>query len=261
DPVIDNALAAGNSIPEPLAARAETRAALGDQRKPLPENIRTLFPASFTFHEEMGWIPEGWEVSEIKEIGEVVCGKTPSTKVAENYGSEVPLITITDMHGNIFVLSPQKWLSRTGADSQANKTLPVGSICVSCIATPGLVCITHEESQTNQQINSVIPNDGGQSEFWYWTFCGLGDQIRSGGSGGSVLSNLSKGRFEKLRVLVPKEELRTSYAETTRSMFDRLLSKLREMDSLANLRDTLLPKLLSGELRIPDAEKLVADSV
>ena len=63
DPVIDNALAAGNSIPEPLQAKAEVRAALGDQRKPLPEAIQKQFPSRFVFSEEMGWIPEGWEVN------------------------------------------------------------------------------------------------------------------------------------------------------------------------------------------------------
>jgi type I restriction enzyme S subunit len=59
DPVIDNALAAGNPIPEPLRKRAEVRAALGDKRKPLPEAIQKRFPSRFVFSEAMGWIPEG----------------------------------------------------------------------------------------------------------------------------------------------------------------------------------------------------------
>ncbi len=67
DPVIDNALAAGHCIPEPLAARAETRRALGPERKPLPENLRSLFPATFAFDEEMGWIPEGWTATSVKD--------------------------------------------------------------------------------------------------------------------------------------------------------------------------------------------------
>lgn len=59
DPVIDNALAAGNPIPDELKARAEARAALGAQRKPLPDHIRQQFPDRFVLTEEMGWVPEG----------------------------------------------------------------------------------------------------------------------------------------------------------------------------------------------------------
>ena len=68
DPVIDNALAAGNEIPEPLQERAAARQALGDQRKPLPPEIQSLFPSRFVFTDEMGWIPEGWEVVELSAV-------------------------------------------------------------------------------------------------------------------------------------------------------------------------------------------------
>ena len=65
DPVIDNALAAGNPIPEPLQTKAQTRKELGDQKKSLPPDIQKLFPDSFQFDEELGWIPDGWEESEV----------------------------------------------------------------------------------------------------------------------------------------------------------------------------------------------------
>ena len=71
DPVIDNALAAGNSIPETLHARAETRKALGDKRKPLPEAIQKQFPYRFVFSEEMGWIPDGWSLGKLSDIAEL----------------------------------------------------------------------------------------------------------------------------------------------------------------------------------------------
>ncbi|NTU74478.1 hypothetical protein HGB07_10235, partial [Candidatus Roizmanbacteria bacterium] len=62
DPVIDNALAAGNTIPEELQLRAAMRESLGDSRKPLPEDVRVLFPDEFTFTDGMGWIPKGWDI-------------------------------------------------------------------------------------------------------------------------------------------------------------------------------------------------------
>ena len=92
DPVIDNALAAGNEIPEPLQARAEKRQALGDQRKPLPPEIQALFPERFVFNDEMGWIPEGWEQTAISDVAQVIKGK--SYKSAELAASQTALVTL-----------------------------------------------------------------------------------------------------------------------------------------------------------------------
>ena len=135
-------------------------------RYSLSPEILDLFPDSFQ-DSELGEIPAGWAVCTVDEIGEVVCGKTPSTKVDEYYGQDIPFVTIPDMHNNLFVIESNKMLSKEGAESQSKKTLPVGSICVSCIATPGLVILTHRECQTNQQINSVIPHDKESEYYWY----------------------------------------------------------------------------------------------
>lgn len=74
DPVIDNALAAGNEIPEEFKERADIREALGDARKPLPEEIQKLFPSEFEHTEEMGWIPKGWTTQPLYEIANFING-------------------------------------------------------------------------------------------------------------------------------------------------------------------------------------------
>ncbi len=199
-----------------------------------------------------------WRVS---DVGNVVCGKTPSTKVTEYYGDDVPFVTIPDMHGNVFATATQRKLSHAGAASQANKTLPPGTICVSCIATPGLIVVTTEESQTNQQINSVVLREPNQTYYWFWVFRNLGDEVRAGGSGGSVLTNLSTGRFSELRVLASTTELRRSYHSPVAALFERIRVNLRETDALAALRDTLLPKFLSGEIRIKDVETIMEEAL
>ena len=225
----------------------------------LPKHIADLFPGCFE-DSELGNIPEGWEVWRVSRVGNVVCGKTPSTAVSEYYGHDVPFITIPDMHGRIFATTTQKKLSRAGTVSQQNKMLPVGAICVSCIATPGLVVITSEESQTNQQINTVIPNESAATYFWFWIFRDLGNDIKAGGSGGSVLSNLSTGRFAELRVLGPTARLRHYYHPLVAPLFDRVLANEREIHTLTALRDTLLPKLISGEVRVMGQERVLDTS-
>ncbi len=222
-----------------------------DGRKPvgMDEETAKLFSDSFE-ESEMGLIPKGWKVKTVGEIGEIICGKTPPTGVPDYYGDDVPFITIPDMHGNVFGASTARRLSHAGANSQANKTLPPGSICVSCIATPGLVVITSEKSQTNQQINSVIPHEENETYFWYWVMTGLGAEIASSGSGGSVLTNLSKGRFEMLNVIKPTHNLIAAYHSEVSPLFQNILANTHQSRTIATLRDTLLPKLLNGELRL-----------
>jgi len=224
-----------------------------DGRKPtgLDEATTALFPATFQ-NSPLGPIPQGWEVATVGAIGDVVCGKTPPTAVSDYYGEDVPFITIPDMHGNVFAASTARKLSQAGANSQANKTLPPGSLCVSCIATPGLVVITSEDSQTNQQINSVVPHQTQETYFWYWVLTGLGAEIASSGSGGSVLANLSKGRFETLQVINPPHTLIHAYHTTVRPLFENILANTHQSRTLATLRDALLPKLLSGELGVAE---------
>jgi type I restriction enzyme S subunit len=229
---------------DPVRAKLDGRPPTG-----LDPETAALFPATFQ-DSPLGHIPQGWEVKTVGEIGNVVCGKTPSTAVSDYYGNDIPFITIPDMHGSVFAASTGRRLTHAGADSQANKTLPPGSICVSCIATPGLVVITSENSQTNQQINSVVPHQCDESYFWYWVMTGLGAEIASSGSGGSVLANLSKGRFETLQVINPPHALIRAYHSSVSPLFENILANTRQSRTLATLRDTLLPKLLSGELSV-----------
>ena len=236
------------------------RAKLDGRQPPgMDANTAALFPDRLE-HTELGLAPKGWGFARVSDIGKVICGKTPSTKVAEYYGHGMPFITIPDMHGRIFATTTRKSISKDGAFSQQKKTLPPGAICVSCIATPGLTVITSTESQTNQQINSVVPKHVDSTYFWFWTLRDLGDEIRAGGSGGSVLMNLSTGRFSDLRVLVPPHGLRSAYQKHVAHMFERILKNEEETETLTALRDALLPKLLSGEIRVADAKRIVASA-
>lgn len=231
----------------PVRAKMEARDAY------LPADLWQHFPDRLDDEGK----PEGWIQQRVGDIGRIVCGKTPPTKNLEYYGDDVPFITIPEMHGNIFATNVKKRLSHKGAESQEKKTLPPGSICVSCIATLGLVVITTEPSQTNQQINSVIPAQGGETYFWYWALKNLGEEIKAGGSGGSVLGNLSTARFSELRVDASSGPLRLAYDKRAKHLFSQILQNERQSQSLAQLRDTLLPKLISGKLRVKDAELFI----
>ena len=119
--------------------------------------------------------------------------------------------------------------------------------------------MTSAPAQTNQQINSVVPTETQQSYFWFWILRRLGDQIRQYGSGGSVVTNLSTSRFGELSVLFPAQNLRSLYHRVSEPLFSQILRLQCESRTLAALRDALLPKLISGEQRVKDAERFLEE--
>ena len=238
---------------DPVRAKAE-----GRQPEGMDATTAALFPDSFE-ESELGLVPKGWHIGTVSDLGEVICGKTPPTSQPKNYGDDVPFITIPDMHGRLVVTSTGRSLSRAGADSQKKKYLPAGSVCVSCIATPGLVVRVSSEAQTNQQINSVVPLEKWGKSFPLFLLRRIGDAVRVSGSGGSVFHNLSKSGFESLKVLLVHQELAQRFDEAVEPLVAKIMENQLQAQTLTQLRDTLLPRLISGQLRLPEAETVLND--
>ena len=250
-------------------AIAATLSALDDMielnnqiNKTLEEMAQAIFKSWFVDFEpfrdgefeesELGLIPKGWRVVELNDISkDIICGKTPSTKDNDNYGNKMPFITIPDMHGNVFITKTERCLSQKGINIQKNKTLPKFSVCVSCIATPGLVAITSEESQTNQQINSVICKDNISCFYVYLFLNTIKDTIITLGSGGSTTLNLNKRQFSKIKIIKCDDRTMRAFHNLVKPLFFNILDNQIENQNLSEIRDTLLPKLMSGEIRVP----------
>lgn len=215
-----------------------------------------LFPDAMQ-ESELGGVPKGWSFRQIAEFGEVVCGKTPAKSNPDYFGSGMPFIKIPDMHNNVYVTQPSEKLTAQGVASQPKKTIPPGSICVSCIATVGKVVLTHEPSQTNQQINSIIPRRSEYSVYLYFQMLYKHRDFHDLASGGSATLNMNTSTFSKVETLLPDDGVVTGFSELVEPIFSQILANQIQTDNLVILRDTLLPKLLSGELRIPDGEAVL----
>lgn len=222
----------------------------------LEQQAQAIFKSWFIDFEPFNKsMPSDWTIGTIDDLAkEVVCGKTPSTKKAEYYGSDIPFITIPDMHGKTYTVTTERYLSKLGASSQEKKTLPKNSICVSCIGTAGLVTLVAEESQTNQQINSIIPKNGFSSYYIYLLMQTLSDTINKLGQSGSTIVNLNKSQFGKIQVIIPALSAMIKFDEIVSPMFEKILQNQIVNIKLTSLRDTLLPKLMSGELDVSDIE-------
>lgn len=201
----------------------------------------------------LGEIPLGWEVKAIQDFGKVITGKTPSKANAAYFGEDVQFLKTPDMHGNMFILNTNERLSSSGAASQANKTLPAGSICVSCIGTIGVVAITTAECQTNQQINAVVLTNPASREFLFLRLQDAKQTLENLGSNGATMGNVNKGKFEAMEIVCPPADLFTRYHQIAQPMFMQILALARQVDNLRRTRDLLLPRLLSGQIEVEAA--------
>ena len=222
----------------------------------LEQQAKALFKSWFVDLEPFnGTMPSNWNYGTIEDLAsEIVCGKTPSTKKKEYYGEDIPFITIPDMHNSVYTVKTERYLSLLGADSQSKKMLPKNSICVSCIGTAGLVTMVATPSQTNQQINSIIPKENVSPYFVYLLMKTKSDEINKYGQSGSTIVNLNKTQFAKLECILPSIESLIEFNDLLEPIFNKILVNMKENIALVDLRDTLLPKLMSGELDVFNIE-------
>lgn len=211
--------------------------------------VRFRFPGYENVKLEDGF-PKGWTIKRLADYGRVETGKTPSTEIVENYGGEMMFVKTPDMHGNMFIIQTEDKLSERGHNTQPKKLLPANSIMVSCIGTAGVVSINAEPAHTNQQINSIVLNNPNELEWLYHTCKSLKETIELFGATGATMTNLSKGKFEKLKVVDPGEDLILAYHNKVKPLFDEIKSLMYQNQNLAAQRDMLLPRLMSGKLEV-----------
>jgi type I restriction enzyme S subunit len=209
---------------------------------------------------ELGMIPKGWEIGRIDEFGKVVCGKTPSKKDLANYSSHngYPFIKIPDMHGKVFVMEGSEMISDKGNKTQLNKLLPTGCVNVSCIATVGLVTINVFPSHTNQQINSIKPKKESLKYYIYLSMLNMKERFMNEASGGSATLNMNTSTFSGIELLKPPADYIIQFHSLVTSWYDKILQNQIQNQTLTTLRDTLLPKLISGEVRVKDIKQTIA---
>lgn len=194
-------------------------------------------------------IPKGWSPKMVKEFGEVITGKTPSTKRSEYYDGNIPFIKTPDM-SDVYIIKTNQSLTEEGAKSQISKYVPKNTILVSCIGTVGVVSLTSELSQFNQQINGLIPNKDNYLYYMYFKFKSLKEHLEALGSSGATMLNVNKGKFESIEVLEPSKEVLDNFMNICKPIFDNILNLQYQNEKLKEARDILIPRLMSGEIEV-----------
>jgi len=195
-------------------------------------------------------IPEGWGCVALGEFEpNIITGKTPPTSVAEYYNGDIPFICIGDVRGNMHVVKTGLTLSKLGAETQKKKYIPKGAICVTCIASPGLIAFATENSQTNQQLNSVVCQRIEHRAFLYFELNQF-FRFSSGAKTGNTFANMSKGDFSEILVLEPPNKVIQLFHELISSNIELVLNNSLQNQELTKLRDWLLPMLMNGQVTV-----------
>ena len=183
-----------------------------------------------------------WRECRLDELGVVVTGKTPSKNHPEDWGDVMPFITPSDYKNyGKKASNSERTLSEYGVERLRNKVLPKDSILVTCIGSDmGKVVMNDVEAITNQQINSIIPNQQKvSSNFLYYRLVAMYETLRIYGGDGTAVPIVNKGDFESLEADIPPLPEQKAIAEVLSSLDDKIDLLHRQNKTLEQMAETL----------------------
>ena len=241
-----------------LDAKIETNNKLNEK---LEEMAQAIFKSWFVdfepfkdkpFHEtELGMIPEGWEVGIFEDIVDIVGGGTPSKSISEYYTDNgIAWITTKDLslNNNKFTSKGTIDITELGYEKSSAKLMPKGSVLFSSRAPIGYITIAKNEICTNQGFKSAVPKKAGTA-FVYYLLKNKTIEIENMATG-STFKEASGTLMKNLKIIIPLDKVLDDFEKIMMPIFEFQMSVEEQNDRLASLRDTLLPRLMSGELKV-----------
>ena len=206
---------------------------------------------------ELGMIPHGWKVQEVQEVFDINIGKTPPRKESEWFSEsneDNVWVSIADMGScGAFISDSSEYLTDEAVRRFNVQMVEKDSILLSFKLTVGRVAIADTRLTTNEAIARFILPKKFYREFLYLYL----KQYKYGnlGSTSSIATAVNSKTIKGMRLLIPNVELIESFSKNTRPLFEQIRTIQQESRRLAELRDALLPRLMSGELKVNEIEK------
>jgi type I restriction enzyme S subunit len=241
---------------DPVRAKAEGRPT------GLPAEISDLFPDSFE-DSELGEIPIGWRVMELGMVSTFLNGYAFKSSDWQEHG--VPVVKIGSVKPGFVDVDNVSFVSDEIAVSKERYRLSPGDILIGMtgyVGEVGLVPFSESPPLLNQRVGRVAPMSDAivsRSFLYNWMRTSTFKDSVEVLSHGSAQANVSSDSIQSIPHAIPSSDIERAFASICEPMLDRLLEGHREQKLLANIRDALLPKLISGEIRIPDAEKMLEE--
>lgn len=238
---------------DPVRAKAE-----GRQPSGMDVETAKLFPSEFV-ESELGEIPKGWRDVPFLDFAELLSGGTPKTSVPEYWNGDIKWASAKDVSqcGAFFLVDTERMISREGLQHSATKMIPAGSVVVVARgATCGRFTVLAETMAMNQTCYALRPRVPGAR--WYLRFLSEQMLVRLVAQAhGSVFDTITTATFERMKTLNPGPQALERFETTVTPIVERIRQHHYESRTLARLRDALLPRLLSGELSVGGAERVL----
>ena len=235
---------------DPVRAKIAGLWRRGESLPGLPADLYDLFPDRLV-DSELGEFPEGWRVGGLNDAIETLSGGTPKTSKEEYWDGDIPWYTAKDAPSlsDIFVLTTERSISQAGVDHSSTKVLPVGTTVITARGTVGRLACLGIPMAMNQTCYGLRGALGYPDYFTYWNVRNTVSDLLARAHG-TIFDTITRETFKIAETVLAPLGAAEAFESASGSLMKRILYNLNESRDLATQRDALLPKLVSGEVRM-----------
>ena len=211
-----------------------------------------LFPDSFV-ETALGHIPHGWEVCPLSEKIQLLSGGTPKTSEPTYWDGDIPWYSVRDAPSetDVWVIHTDKHVTKLGIANSAAQVFPEKTTIISARGTVGKLALTAVPMAMNQSCYGVRGITGYGDYFTYYSLREATAQLQQR-THGTVFDTITTETFKTLDCIFPTPKITAAFDKLVEPLLGQIRANLHQSRTLATLRDTLLPKLLSGELSVAE---------
>ncbi|HAT2247856.1 TPA: restriction endonuclease subunit S [Aeromonas hydrophila] len=243
---------------DPVHARAR-----GEHPAGMAPEVAPLFPDSFE-ESALGLVPNGWRWRTMDDVSTVGIGKTPPRKEPQWFSEnldDVPWVSIKDMGtAGVFINKTSEFLTPASIDRFNVRVVPDNTVLLSFKLTVGRLSITDGEMVTNEEIAHFKLGEDSPLSSAYIYLALRQFNFESLSSTSSIAEAVNSKTVRAIPILVPSPSLVAMFNDHANPIFERIKLLEKQAQTLANLRDTLLPRLISGQLRLPEGDAMLQDA-
>ena len=199
---------------------------------------------------ELGMIPEGWKVGRLTDVIKLMPGGTPKTSEPLFWDNgTIPFFSPKDVNG-VYCFATEKHITEAGLNKCSSNLYPKDTIFITCRGTVGKVCLAACDMAMNQSNYAIKAIDGYSQYYVFFLVKSVVERLIKK-SNGAVFSAITSKDFDE-EILIPSQKAGEAFTNVIDGFFRRIFTIGTENSRLSLLRDTLLPRLMSGELEVPE---------
>ena len=240
---------------DPVRAKLEGRPPAG-----MDAATAALFPDHFQ-DSELGQIPKGWDVKPLSKNIELLSGGTPKTSEPSYWDGEIPWYSVRDAPSDtdVWVVDTDRKITPLGVSDSATSILPKKTTIISARGTVGKLALIGRPMAMNQSCYGVRGAEGYREFFTFYALKEGVEELQQNAHG-SVFDTITRETFSTLNVASPPITVADAFEALVEPLLETILANVNESRDLATLRDTLLPKLLSGVVSVERGENALPKS-